>query len=219
MLRLAGIESFALLLPDTDGAEAALQRRMQALLAGQTLRAKLVSDEADRYGRLPALVARTDGPLAQETLAREGLAIAFGGGEPIACFESILAAEDEARRDGRGFWADAGVSEARPQALAPRMGRFAIFEGRVNSVGTRRARTYLNFGKRWSEDVTVEIEARHRARFGGEAKLAELAGRRVRVRGFVEDKAGPMVAVTSPMQIEVLGGPADANGSVEGSTP
>ena len=35
MLRLAGIESFALLLPDADRAEAALQSRMQALLAGQ----------------------------------------------------------------------------------------------------------------------------------------------------------------------------------------
>jgi hypothetical protein len=87
------------------------------------------------------------------------------------------------------------------------VGRFAIFEGRVISVGARRTLTYLNFGLRWSEDVTVAIEARHRARFGGEARIADLTGRRVRIRGFVEERAGPMVAVTTPMQVEVLGEP------------
>jgi len=130
-----------------------------------------------------------------------------------------LAAEDAARRQGRGFWTEAALLQARPQALALRVGRFAIFEGRVISVGTRRSRTYLNFGGRWSEDVTVEIEARHRERFGGEEELAELTGKRVRVRGFVENRAGPMAGVTSPMQIELLGEPLKTGDFIGGGTP
>jgi micrococcal nuclease len=75
----------------------------------------------------------------------------------------------------------------------------------VVSVGNRRTRTYLNFGGRWTEDVTVEIEARDRERFGGEAGLAALSGWRVRVRGYVEERRGPAIILRSPLQIEKLG--------------
>jgi hypothetical protein len=63
--------------------------------------------------------------------------------------------------------------------------------------------------------VTVAIDGRHRKRFGGEAELAKLAGRRLRVRGFLEARGGPMVNVSSPMQIEVLG----ESEKVEGDAP
>jgi len=203
VLRLAGLEPF-LFGDDPDGAELAVLKRLLALAAGRALTARLVSAEPDRYGRLPALIALGDA-LLQERLAREGLAIAFAGGDPMPCFDRILAAEAAARRERRGFWAKARVPAADPDQLGGHIGRFAIFEGVVVSVGNRRRRTYLNFGGWWKEDVTVEIDARDRERFGGEAALAELAGRRVRVRGFVEEKGGPMVAVRSPMQIEVIG--------------
>ena len=88
--------------------------------------------------------------------------------------------------------------------MRERIGRFAIFEGLLISVGNRRARSYLNFGRRWSTDTTVEIDARHREAFGGEVGLAGLAGHRLRLRGFLKEKGGPMMVVTSPMQIEIL---------------
>jgi hypothetical protein len=202
-LRVAGIESFALLLDDGDDAEAALQRRLQALLAGAPVRLRLVDGGSDRHGRLPALIA-AGGGLVQEKLARDGVAIPFATGEPLPCFADMLAAEGEARRSGRGFWAGAALPEADPQVLADRLGRFAIFEGMVISVGNRRVRTYLNFGERWADDVTVEIDAEDRERFGGEAELARLAGRRVRVRGFLEERGGPAMRIRSPMQIEII---------------
>ena len=212
VVRVAGVESFALLEAEGDAAEAALRDRLEALVAQHSLRVRLVSNEPDRYGRLPALLADDNGDLVQEALAREGLAIAFAGGDELPCFAEILAAEDDARRARRGFWAHQAVLPARPQALQTRIGHFAIFEGDVISVGNRRSLTYLNFGTWWSEDVTVEIEARDRTRFGGEAGLAELAGKQVRIRGFLEEKAGPMVKVSSPMQLEILGPIAPADG-------
>lgn len=147
-------------------------------------------------------------------LAGDGLALAVAAGNPLPCFDRILRAEDTARRAGRGFWSRTKLPEARPDALAARIGRFAIFEGAPVSVGSRPTRTYLNFGRWWSEDVTAEIAARDRALFGGEAELAKLAGRRLRIRGFVEDKAGPMIVIRSSMQIETLGAAA-----IDGEAP
>jgi endonuclease YncB( thermonuclease family) len=203
VLRLAGIETFALLAPDAGGAEAALVSRLGALIKGTPLYAVLFAEETDRYGRFPAMIA-AGGRLIQETLTREGLAIAYPGGEPLPCSDRILAAEEEARRARRGYWIEP-LPQAWPEALSSRIGRFAIFEGRVVSVGNRRDRTYLNFGRRWATDVTAEIEAADREGFGGEAALSDLAGRRVRIRGYLEEKAGPMVVVRSPLQIELIG--------------
>jgi hypothetical protein len=166
------------------------------------VRLQIVAKEPDRYGRLPALVS-ADGALLQEVLAREGLAVAFATGAPLPCFDRILAAEAEARAAHRGYWKDESLPDASPLALAGRIGRFAIFEGRVLSVGNRPTRSYLNFGRRWSEDVTIEIAARDREALGGEEKLAALAGQLVRVRGFLQEKGGPAMVLRSPMQMEI----------------
>ena len=204
VLRLAGIESFALLEDRGDEAEAALRRRLETLAAAGPVRFKSVDDKPDRYGRIPALVEERSGALLQEDLTRAGVALAYAVGPPIACFDRILKAENDARQARRGFWAVEKVPLANPAALKPRIGRFAIFEGAVITVGNRGSRTYLNFGRRWTEDVTVEIAAHDRDLFGGEEALARLAGERVRVRGFLDEHGGPVVTVTSPMQIETL---------------
>jgi endonuclease YncB( thermonuclease family) len=215
-LRVAGIESFALLGVDADEAEATMRARLEAAVAGVPLRFRLLSAVPDRYGRLPALLAPQDGPPVQEMLARAGHAIAFAGGEAMPCFAEILAAEDEARREQRGFWAGRELPQADPEALAGRIGRFAIFEGTVISVGNRPLTTYLNFGTSWLKDVTAEIDAGDRDRFGGEAALAALAGKRLRVRGFLQEASGPVAILRSPMQIEVL---ENAEPTAKGSKP
>lgn len=204
VLRLAGLEPLDLIVPGLEDAEATLGERIRALALGQPALVQLAGQDSDRYGRHPALIA-TGGALLQETLAREGLAVAFASGDTLPCFDRILAAEADARRAARGDWPESPLPEAEPEALRPFIGHFAIFEGEVLSVGNRAARTYLNFGTRWTEDVTVEIEARDRKSFGGEEALSALAGQRVRVRGFLESKAGPMMAIRSPMQLEILG--------------
>jgi endonuclease YncB( thermonuclease family) len=203
MLRLAGIEPFDFYLTDAADAGVKQQSRIGDLIAGGDVRFGLVANEPDRYGRLPALVL-SGGALMQEELAREGLAIAYMTGDPLPCFDRILAAEADARAAHRGYWGDQALPQASPAALAAWIGRFAIFEGRVLSVGNRPTRSYLNFGRRWSEDATVEIAARDLEAFGGEAKIAALAGHRVRVRGFLEEKGGPAMVLRSPMQLEAL---------------
>lgn len=203
VLRLAGIEPFDLLLPDAGRAEAELQSRLGEIVGPGTLRFQLLAETPDRYGRLPALAWAAD-ELIQEVVVRAGLAIAYANGDPLPCFDRLLAAEESARRAHRGFWKDQSLPGAFPAALASRVGHFAIFEGRVLSVGNRPPRSYLNFGYRWRKDVTVEVAAADREAFGGEPGLAAMAGHRVRVRGFLEEHSGPTLVVNSPMQLEVL---------------
>jgi hypothetical protein len=203
VLRIAGIEPISLLLADSEAADTALRDRLTSIVAGATITVSSISPGPDRYGRIPALVA-VNGVLLQQILAREGLAIAFASGDPLPCFDKILEAENDARRAAAGYWSDRSLPWARPEALERRIGGFAIVEGVVLSVGNRRARTYLNFGRRWSEDVTAEIDAEHRDSFGGEEALVRLAGARVRIRGYVEESGGPMIAIRSPMQLEIV---------------
>ena len=208
-IRLSGIEPFGLLTSDPERMEAELLKRLTELVEGREIAIQIVATDPDRYGRFSAMAA-IDGELLQETVAGEGLAVAFAYEDALPCFDRIIAAENEARNQHRGFWTGE-LPQARPEALAGWIGRFVIFEGKVISVGNRRSRTYLNFGFRWTEDATAEIAAENRELFGGEAVLDALAGRRIRVRGFLEQKGGPMVVLRSPTQLEVLpGGVADS---------
>jgi endonuclease YncB( thermonuclease family) len=202
-LRLVGIEPFSLLTGNAADAEARLEFRLGELTSTGQVRFRPITGSPDRYGRLPALVW-AGAALIQETLAGEGLVIAFANGASLPCFDRLLAAENSARRARRGYWENERVPWANSTALAPRVGRFAIFEGRIISVGNRPNRSFLDFGYRWSEDVTVEMSAADREAFGGEAALSALVGRRVRVRGFVEERNGPMLTVRSPAELQVL---------------
>jgi hypothetical protein len=65
------------------------------------------------------------------------------------------------------------------------------------------ATIYVNFGRRWTEDFTVTILKRNERNFtavGLEPKT--LAGRQIRVRGWVEERGGPWIEATRPEQIE-----------------
>ena len=98
VLRLAGIEPFTLLLDEAGDAEEKLKRRLAELVADAELRVKIVADEPDRYGRLPALAAIGES-LLQEKLAGEGLALAFTAGDPSPV---STACSRRSRRHGNG---------------------------------------------------------------------------------------------------------------------
>lgn len=59
---------------------------------------------------------------------------------------------------------------------------------------------YLNFG-----DVIISIDRKHVPAFPAAGiDVKGLAGKRVRVRGWIEWRSGPMIAVTHPEQLELL---------------
>ena len=81
-------------------------------------------------------------------------------------------------------------------------------EGKVVSVRESGGTIYVNFGRRWSQALTVTISKRHERIFSdaGRNPLA-LENRRIRVRGWVEIRNGPRIEASRPEQIEL----AEAN--------
>jgi endonuclease YncB( thermonuclease family) len=209
-VRLAAIE----VAPPTEPAGADAKAALEALVAGQSIELRAVGAEpkaeTDRYGRLfgHIYVTRegTERWAEAELMARGHARVAARVGER-ACATALLARERAARASNLGPWADP-YYVIRPAddaaAVAAERGRFAIVEGKVLSVRESGPTIYVNFGRRWTQDFTVTIAKRNESAFtsaGLEPK--RLQGRRVRVRGYVEQRGGPWVEATRPEQIEL----------------
>jgi len=164
----------------------------------------------DRYGRLlaDAAVTGADAGSVVKSLLSQGLArVAAHVGEP-ACVAELRAAEHTARAQKLGLWGDPRYfpkAADDPAGMLAERGRFTLVEGKVVSVRESGGTIYVNFGRRWSEDFTVTILKRNERQFTAAGlALRSLAGRRVLVRGFIEERGGPWIDVRGPEQIEIL---------------
>ncbi len=96
------------------------------------------------------------------------------------------------------------VNADNPSEVLAERGRFALVEGKVVSVRESGATIYVNFGRRWTEDFTVTIPKRNERSFTAAGlEPRRLAGRRVRVRGWIEERGGPWIEAVRPEQIEL----------------
>ena len=197
-LRLAAIE-----------ADDAGRATLNALATGKTLRLEKLGPEQDRYGRVVALAYADDAheSLQQVLLAQGQARVSARVGNP-PCAELLLRAERAARATMRGLWADPNFAPLQSHdviRITAVRGQFALIEGKVLSVRESGATIYVNFGRRWTQDFAVTILKRHRWNFaaaGIEPKTLE--GRRIRVRGWVEQRHGPVMEASVPEQIEVV---------------
>jgi endonuclease YncB( thermonuclease family) len=180
---------------------------LQALVAGHPLRLERLGPEHDRYGRLIAFAFIADARQSvQQAMLEQGRARVSARVGDKACADGLLSVERVARAAKRGLWADpnfAPLSAENLPGLQAARGRFALVEGKVLSVRESGATIYVNFGRRWTRDFTVTILrrlARGFAAAGVEPK--KLEGRRIRVRGWIEQRGGPIIAAEAPEQIE-----------------
>ena len=208
-VRLAGLASLvdAGVLAAAEAAAAPGKAHLEALTLGKTIAFENLGD--DRYGRRIALaaIAGGGGESLQERLIGQGHAlVAARAGHP-ACAARLRAAEREARAKRLGLWGDPRYlirAADRPAELAGTRGRFALVEGKVLSVNDRGATVYVNFGRRWSEDFTVTIAKRNLRSFTAAGLDPQrLTGRRVLIRGWVDERGGPWIEAIGPEQIEL----------------
>jgi hypothetical protein len=67
------------------------------------------------------------------------------------------------------------------------------------------ATIYVNFGRRWMRDFTVTILRRQQRAFAAAGlEPKQLEGRRIRVRGWIEQRGGPIIQAETPEQIEFV---------------
>lgn len=213
-IRLAAIEVPPLRPPpeqaDAASAGAAAKNALAIALGDSEVELRRADVPADRYGRMVgyAFVAHAGVErLAQAQLLDLGWARVAARVGNRDCAAELLPHERAARSAKLGLWAISyyDVLDAdNPAAVLAARGRFALVEGRVVSVRESGATIYVNFGRRWTEDFTVTILKRNARNFvaaGLDPKL--LAGRRVRVRGWIEERGGPWIEAAHPEQIEI----------------
>jgi endonuclease YncB( thermonuclease family) len=184
---------------------------LRALLAGRPVSLRASKLVTDRYGRTlaDALVTRDGYPgSAEKTLLSQGLArIAALPAEP-GCLAELRAAERVGRAAKLGLWADPRYLPRQAENtvdLSAERGRFTLVEGKVVSVRESGGTIYVNFGRRWSEDFTVTILKRNERQFiAAGLRPSGLSGRRVMVRGWIEERGGPWIEAMGPQQIEII---------------
>jgi hypothetical protein len=176
-----------------------------------TLKRLATTAETDRYGRLAAHVFINEGGAErwlQADLVGRGLARVSPRVGDAGCAKILQALEQSARTAALGLWAEPYYVIAKaeePSDVLKRRGRFALVEGKVVSVRESGATIYVNFGRRWSEDFTVTIAKRNEKLFAAAGLTPKtLDGRRVRIRGWLEERGGPWVEAARPEQIEVI---------------
>ncbi len=166
------------------------------------------SPAPDRWGRNRARVRLELDEDFAVFLVKHGFAIADNGDADTLCDETLLKIENEARQKRLGLWRDRAfrpVSAQDIERLSASEGRFILVEGKIESVGNRQRRAYLNFGTVWSEDFTVVISKDIRAAMErSNVSIPSLKGKRVRVRGIVERWGGASIALTAPNMLEIL---------------
>jgi endonuclease YncB( thermonuclease family) len=191
-------------------------------LRGQTVKLRPSGAADDRYGRMLAHVYVVGAGLAysvaHEMLERGFARFSAQVGNPAGknpgdrsgdrlCAAELLEREHAARDAKLGLWGEPyyGVMGAESGAeLVAERGNFTVVEGKVVSVRESGGTIYVNFGRRWSEALTVTIMKRNERSFAAAGlEPRRLENRRVRVRGWVEERNGPRIEAARPEQIEI----------------
>lgn len=200
-VRLAGIELAQGTAPRGSEILPALTGNREVTLHGP-------DDRPDRYGRQPAFVfAKDSGTLIQSELLGRGEAMASPAMTDASCFAALLAAEAAARTARRGIWAGSAAlkNAERPADILAGKGRFGVVEGTISSARLAGATFYVNFGRRWTRGFAVTISRRMMASFEAAGiDLKSLKDKKVRVRGWIEQRGGPRIEASHPGQIELI---------------
>ncbi len=184
-----------------DEAKAALE----ALVVGETVKLGFGGRRVDRHDRLLAHLLTADDVWVQEALLSQGFARVYSFADKRSLVADMMARERRSRNADRGIWSHPYYGVLDPAASAAHLDQFALVKERVRDVAVVRGQTFLNYGEDWRSDFTVLIAARDWLRFADAGISPEdYLGRRIRVRGWLRSRNGPMIDITHPEQIEVL---------------
>jgi endonuclease YncB( thermonuclease family) len=197
--------------PGTWPMEIAAADGLRTLVLGKTIAIRFGGERGDRYGRLQghAFLKAEDGDRwVQAHLLAQGFARAYTLSSNRACAGELLAAESAARASRQGLWAEAAY-EVRPAdpptALLRHVATFQLVEGRIAHVAETRGSIYLNFAADRRRGFSVSLKQADRGQLGAyAASPREFERRQVRVRGWIEQRAGPVIDLSAGGEIEVI---------------
>lgn len=187
---------------------------LATLVEGRTITLWHDSTQRDRYGQVLAQVTigtGADAMWVQGALVSRGLARAFGRPGVDACAEALVRLERPARDGELGVWSNAAYRLRDASAgdeLARATGAFHVVSGTVDRVSRGQGEVYVSLAPRGGRDrgysFAAVVPARGAALIGGTEPRA-LQGRRVIVRGWIEQRRGPVIVIDSKGQLELVG--------------
>lgn len=190
--------------PATPIAAEALQvLRQLALSASLTLTS--TERRQDRYGRIR--VQGFDHVWLQMALLERGLARVEIAPDREECAPDLYEVESRARAASRGLWSLPQYAVRQAGALPPSLaGTFQLVEGKVVNASVHDGRGFLDFQEDYRHGFSVTIAPEDRKTFRKDGfALEDLVGRKIRLRGMVEEFGGrPEIALSNPYQIELL---------------
>lgn len=194
--------------------EADAKAELTRLVTGKTVTLRPVNRHPDRHGRILAhvFVGPSDEPerWLQGELLAAGHARAHGIPGSYTCMDALLAAEAIARDAGHGLWTNPAyviLSATRTYDLMRLAGTYQVVDGVVSKAQRiKSGRIYLNFGSDWRDDFSASIAVSlSRSHPSWSSSLVDLAGKRVRIRGWILRRNGPMIELEHPSQLELIG--------------
>lgn len=158
----------------------------------------------DRYGCAYDSIEAADGTSLQHALLAAGWAWVdpSSAADRVTDLDALLMVEDEARRARLGFWREADAHPKKAEELSPWIGTRQLIEGRVRRVSENDRYVYLNFGADWRTDFTVRLDRKLASSFAFD--MSDLRGKRLRLRGVLEESRGPLINVSHLKQIEFM---------------
>jgi endonuclease YncB( thermonuclease family) len=180
---------------------------LEALAVGKAVVLGYGQAREDRYGRaLAHLFVEDSGVWLQGAMLEAGLARVYSFEDNRMLIPEMLAAERAARAARRGLWDHPFYRIRGAEETRALIGNFEMIEGTVADATVHRGLGFINFGPDYRSDFTITLDRAAVAAFRREGvALEDYIGHRIRVRGWLRLWNGPMVEVTPPEQIEVLG--------------
>jgi micrococcal nuclease len=196
--------------PPENEARAALA----ALVEGRSITLWHDATRLDRYGQILAqgtIGSGADTVWVQGALVTRGMARAYGRPGIDTCTEALVRLERSARNGGLGLWANAAyrVREAgNRDDLIRATGGFHVISGRIDRVSRGQSEVYVSLAPRGRRDGSYAFAAvvpSRGASLTGGTQPREMKDRRVIVRGWVEQRRGPVIVIDSKGMLELVG--------------
>jgi micrococcal nuclease len=152
-----------------------------------------------------------DGTWVQSDIISKGLAWATSTKTSRDLVRRLYKYEDLARVQNLGFWADPKYKVKNNDTIKNTLNSFQVFEGLIRSTQTHDGYMFINISTNSRKGLTLAIDEKilyRFARFSTEKQynvflLRDQVGRKIRVRGWVEDhKGGYTIRADHPEQIE-----------------
>ncbi|MFC3051452.1 thermonuclease family protein [Kordiimonas pumila] len=119
-------------------------------------------------------------------------------------FALLYQAEQKARRNEAGIWAQNARLSLLASAETATPGQFQIIRATVLSVTKRGKKIFINFGKDWRTDYTVQMPVSLLDGYQQRGiPVMALTGQHIEARGWVEWAGGPQIILSGYNQIQL----------------